>query len=186
LNYPNLYEVYVYKTVGNKRILKTETEILTTLKAYLQGKVTEYNNALTTQMNNKTAYYQSHTAAFDFLAQSDPLATPNRTYNLLPSDFLIQQLVAGLDALVATYGNEYVYGEVTPTTPDEKLMLIVKLLHYQNSSRAERDTASKVNEDIVDIQKNFNVNKKISDTTAIYLQSDHNEGAFISPTYNKT
>jgi len=186
LNYPNLYEVPVYKTVGNMLVLKNETEILTAIKVYLQNKVTEYNNALTTQMNNKTTYYQTHPDAFNFLAQIDPTATPNRNYNLLPSDFLIQQLVTNLDTLANNYGNKYVYGDTIPTTADGKLALIAKLLYYQNSSRPERKLTTTVSSDIAEIQNSFNINKKISDTANIYLQSKHNEGAFVSPTYNQT
>lgn len=184
--YPNLYEVPVYKTEGNMLALKNETEILTAIKAYLQDKVTEYNNALTTQQNKKDQFYQTHTAAFNFLAQADPAATPNRSYTLLPQDFLIQQMVNNLDSLAATYWTTYIYGDKIPTTIDEKLLLIAKLLYYQNSSRSERKLTSTIGDDIQDIQDKTNINKKISDTTNIYLQSKHDEGAFVSPTYNKT
>jgi len=175
LDYPNLYEVPVYKTVGNMLVLKNETEILTALKAYLQDKVTQYNNALTVQQNKKLLYYQTHTDAFNFLALADPTASPNRSYTLLPQDFLIQQLVNNLDTLANTYGNKYVYGDTTPTTSDQKLMLIAKLLSYQNSSWTERKLTSNVPTDISDLQDSFNVNTKISDTTNMYLQSKHNE-----------
>lgn len=185
-NYPNIYEVSVYKTVGNMLVLKTETEILNALKVYLQNKVTEYNNALTAQQNKKDQYYQSHTLAFNFLSQGDLAATPNRNYALLPQDFLIQQLVSNLDNLVASYGNAYVYGDMTPISNDEKLSLVAKLLLYQNSNWTERKKASTVADDIANIKDSFNINKKISDTTNIYLQSKHNEGAFVSPTYNRT
>ena len=148
-------------------VLKNETEILTAIKTYLQNKVTEYNNALTTQMNNKTAYYQTHADAFNFLAQIDPTATPNRSYNLLPNDFLIQQLVSNLDTLANNYGNSYVYGDTIPTTVDGKLALIAKLLYYQNSSRPERKISTSVTNDIAEIQNSFNINKKISDTANI-------------------
>ena len=186
LNYPNLYEVSVYKTVGNMLVLKTQTEILNALKVYLQDKVTQYNNELTTQQNKKNQYYQTHPLAFTFLSQSDPAATPNRTYNLLPQDYLIQQLVHNLDDLAHDYGNTYVYGDQTPTTTDEKLAVIAKLLYYQNSSWPERKLTTTISGDIANIQESFNINKKISDTANIYLQSKHNEGAFISPTYNQT
>lgn len=175
LNYPNLYEVSVYKTVGNMLVLKTETEILNALKVYLQNKVTDYNNALTAQQNKKTQFYQTHPLAFNFLSQSDPAATPNRTYNLLPQDYLIQQLVNNLDTLAHDYGSVYVYGDQPANTIDQKLMIIAKLLSYQNSSRPERKLETEVTKDIANIQDNFNINKKISDTTNIYLQSNHNE-----------
>lgn len=186
LNYPNLYEVSVYKTVGNMLVLKTETEILNALKVYLQDKVTDYNNALTTQQNKKTQFYQTHQAAFDFLGLNDPVATPNRTYNLLPQDYLIQQLVNNLDTLAHDYWSVYVYGDQPANTIDQKLMVIAKLLSYQNSSWPERKIETSVTKEISSLQDNFNINKKISDTANIYLQSKHNEWAFVSPTYNKT
>jgi hypothetical protein len=174
-NYPDLYQVDVYKTVGTNLVLKNETEILTALKDYLETQVVNYNGALTTQQNRKTQYYQTHTAAFNFLSQVDPTANPNRNYTLLPTDFLIKQLITSLDNLVQSYGKSYVYGDLPNNTDDEKLMLIAKLLLYQNSAWAERKTTSTVIDDMKEIKNAFNINEKISSTVNNYLQSDNNK-----------
>jgi hypothetical protein len=82
-DYPDLYEVPVYKDTGNTLVLKTPSEILTALKTYLQGKAAQYNSQLSTQAGKKTQFYQTNTNAFDLLAMIDAQATPNRNYNLL-------------------------------------------------------------------------------------------------------
>lgn len=184
--YPNLYEIPVYKTVGNVLVLKNETEILNAIKAYLQNKVVEYNNALTTQNNKKTQYYQAHSSAFNFLGSSDPLANPNRTYTILSQDFLIQQLLQSIDNLTNRYGNTYIFGKNIPSNNDDKLRFIAKLLLYQNSNRPEKKANTTVAEDIQSLQSNFDINNKIIRITNDYLQSNNNQGAFLSPTYNQT
>ena len=47
---------------------------------------------LQTEQSAAAAYYQNSQAAFDFLATQNSLATPNRTYNLLPRDLFIIRL----------------------------------------------------------------------------------------------
>ncbi len=173
--YPDLYQVSVYKTVGNKLVLKSPNEILAAIKVYLQDKVTDYNAQLTGQRNTRTQYYNAHTDAFNFLATTDPQATPNRNYNLLPQDFFITQLTTSLDNLVSLYGAKYIYGNTLPSSSDEKLLLIAKLLYQQNIARPEKGIKTDVNDDIAEAQNTFNVNQKISDTTDTYLQSDNNQ-----------
>jgi hypothetical protein len=112
--YPDLYQVPVYNTVGNTLVLMTPAQILTSLKTYLQSKVAEYNAQLSAQQSNETAYYTANAAAFNFLASSDIQATPNRSYTLLPADYLINQLVNSLDNLASLFGNKYIYGKTTP------------------------------------------------------------------------
>ncbi|MEI8091129.1 MAG: hypothetical protein WCG98_02535 [bacterium] len=110
------------------------------------------------------------------------MATPhNRTYTPLDPNFFITKLEQSLDALVTQYGNDYVYGD---TIPSNKLMLIAKLLYYQNLARTERGKATTVDGDIVEAQDSFNVNQKISDTVNTYLHADNNQGQFLTPTYN--
>ncbi|MEI8091128.1 MAG: hypothetical protein WCG98_02530 [bacterium] len=67
LNYPNLYEVPVYMMSGDKRILKSPTQILTAITDYLTNKVVAYNDALLTQQHKEAQYYATHTDAFNFL-----------------------------------------------------------------------------------------------------------------------
>ncbi|MEI6774300.1 MAG: hypothetical protein WCL18_05970 [bacterium] len=67
LNYPNLYEVKVYKKIDNKLMLKTPPEIRESIKTYLTDKAGEYNVLLTAQKNKKNQYYQSLSNQFGFL-----------------------------------------------------------------------------------------------------------------------
>ena len=175
-NYPNLYKVYVYKTVNDTLVLKTPEEILNTLTGYLQSKVVEYNRALTDQQNKKTPYYTTNANAFNFLAQLDPLASPNnRSYTLLDTNFFINQLLTSLNTLITAYGKTAIYGDEPASTNAEKLMLIARLLRYQNSTWVERKTTTTVTDDIQEIRDTFNINQKIGDTVSTYLQRDNNK-----------
>lgn len=100
LDYPNLYEVEIYKKIGNKLVIKEIPEIREAIKTYLREKVATYNALLENQKNKKLQYYQTYKSQFDFIAQLDPLANPNtHTYDLLPSDYFIDQLIGYLDRL---------------------------------------------------------------------------------------
>jgi hypothetical protein len=57
LEYPNLYEVEVYKEADGKLILKTEEEIRDAIKSYLKGKAQEYNTLLNAQIDKRNNGY---------------------------------------------------------------------------------------------------------------------------------
>jgi hypothetical protein len=63
-------------------------------------KAEEYNTLLQAQQNKKTQYYNTYGAHFNFLGQLDILANPqNHTYNLIPTNYFIEKLIAFLDTL---------------------------------------------------------------------------------------
>lgn len=189
LNYPNLYEVEIYKKVDNKLILKTPIEIREAIKKYLTDKAIQYNTLLQVQKNKKTQYYQSLSNQFTFLGQLDPLANPNtHNYNLLPTDYFISQTIAFLDTLKdsLTYGKQAIYGESKATTIDDKLDMIAKVFYYQNSARPERLPQSSVIEDMKEIKNSFDINQKIFQVTNTYLTEGSDQGKFITPVYNIT
>jgi hypothetical protein len=173
LNYPNLYEVQIYKKADNKLILKGTGEIREAIKTYLTNKAVEYNTLLQTQLNKKNQYYQSFSAQFSFLGQLDPLANPNtHNYTLLPTDYFINQIISFLDTIknAPEYGKKAIYGDSQANTIDEKLDMIAKLFYYQNITRPERLQQSTVTEDIVEIKNSFDINQKISQITNSYLK----------------
>lgn len=189
LNYPNLYEVEVYKKVDDKLVLKTVPEITEAIKKYLTNKAEEYNNLLQAQKNKKTQYYQSLSNQFTFLGQLDPLANPNASvhnYNILPTDYFINQIITFLDALVAKYEKKAIYGESKANTIDEKLTMIAKLYYYQNSTWQERLQQETVEKDLTETKESFDINQKISQVTKTYLTEKNNQGKFITPVYNDT
>ena len=189
LNYPNLYEVEIYKKIDNKLILKGTGEIREAIKAYLSNKAIEYNTLLQQQQNKKNQYYQSFSNQFNFLGQFDPLANPNtHNYNLLPTDYFITQVIRFLDTLknAPEYGKKAIYGDSNANTTDEKLDMIAKLFYYQNNTWPERLEQSTVTEDISEIKDSFDINQKISQITNTYLREGKNQGKFITPIYNIT
>ena len=189
LNYPNLYEVQVYKKVNDKLILKGTGEIREAIKTYLTNKAIEYNTLLQAQQNKKNQYYQSFSAQFNFLGQLDALANPNtHNYNLLPTDYFINQIVTFLDTLqnAPEYGKQAIYGNSNANTINDKLDMIAKLLHYQNSTRPERLQQTTVAADMTEIKDSFDINQKISQVTNTYLTEGSDQGKFITPIYDTT
>lgn len=187
LNYPNVYEVKIYNASGDKLLLKTPDEIRESIKTYLTDKALEYNALLQTQQNKRDAYYMSLSAQFNLLGQIDPLANPNtHTYNLIPTDYFISQLVAFLDGLETGYGGKYVYGSLAHGTIDQKLDMLAKLLYYQNITWPERLQKSTVVDDMNEIKNSFDVNTKISHVMQTYLTENNDQGKFLTPVYNKT
>lgn len=186
LNYPNLYEVPVYTKTGDKLILKSAEDIRSSIKTYMIQRIQEYNTLLQEQSNKKNAFYQTFSAQFNFLQALDPLASPNRTYELLPQDFFISNLVKTLDNMTTKYGKKYIYGTLPNTSTDDKLLLIAKLLRYQNSPRTEKGVKTNVQTDMQETKDTFNINQKLWDTINQYLKKDVNQWAFLSPNYNET
>ena len=185
-NYPNIYEVEVYKEVNNVLILKTPTEIKEAIKTYLVNKANEYNVVLTQQKNKKNSYYTSFSSQFNLLAQLDPLATPNRTYNLIPTNYFINKTIEFLDKLEATYTKTYLYGKNNPNTDEEKLNFLGKFFYQQNIARPEKIKTNTVEESIKETKSSFDINKKVSNIVQNYLQTDNDQGKFLMPTYNTT
>lgn len=176
MEYPNLYEVEVYKKSEGKLVLKTQDEIKTALKKYLTDKAVAYNALLQTQQNKRDSYYQSLSAQFSFIGQLDVLANPNtHNYDLLPTDFFVNRLIAYLDKLQQEYGSAYIYGNDIPANNEEKLDLIAKFLHQQNLARPEKLEADSVVENINESKASFDINYRISDVMKTYLQESNDQ-----------
>ncbi|MDD3263232.1 MAG: VCBS repeat-containing protein [Candidatus Absconditabacteria bacterium] len=159
--YPNLYDVSVYKQEGSNLVLKTIAEIQQGITAYLISKAKEYNQLLTKQEQKRQQYYNSDFAAFDFLAETDSLATPkNRTTELLSEDFFVNLI-----------GNQRIFE-------------LAELMYYQTLPVYSKKNESYVDKDLDAIRTAFDVNKKISYILSGYLTHHENQGELITPTYN--
>jgi hypothetical protein len=84
--YPDLYRVNVF--AGGKLMAKEQIE--EEIKTYLREKVQLYNQYLNVQLEKAPGYYAIHPSEYDFLAQVDPAASPNRGYELFPPEYLIE------------------------------------------------------------------------------------------------
>ncbi len=189
LNYPNLYEVWVFKKVNDKLILKGTGEIKEAIKLYLTNKAKEYNILLDAQNKKKSQYYQTYAKQFTFLGQLDSIANPNtHNYSLLPTDYFINQLGGFLDTLAQSpkYGEKAIYGDSPSATIDDKLAIVAKMLYYQNIWRQERSYQTAVDQDMTAIKSSFDINHKISQVTKTYLTDGNDQWGFITPLYNRT
>ena len=189
-NYPNLYEVAVYKQAGEKLQLKTPQEIKTAIKTYLIGKVTEYNTLLNTQRNKKADYYNTASNQFTFLGQLDPLANPNNAIhnygeNSLEENYFVDQIIDYLDTLQANpqYGKQAIYGDMDANTDDQKLDMIANFLYQQNITRPEKLVQTDVTENINEAKNSFDINQKINSVVNNYLTENNDQGTFVTPTY---
>jgi len=77
--------------------------------------------------------------------------------------------------MTSQYGKEYIFGTLPSTTTEDKLLLLAKILRYQNSPRTEKKTNNTLQEDIKETQNTFNINQKIGSTINQYLQKDNNQ-----------
>jgi hypothetical protein len=77
LDYPNLYDVPVYKKSGNLWILKTPIEIQQAITETLQSTITKYNAALTDQNARIQSVLSANKKAWKKLAAKNPLASPD-------------------------------------------------------------------------------------------------------------
>lgn len=187
MDYPNIYEVKTYKQQNNRWVLKTPSEIKSTIKTYLIGKADEYNTLLSAQLNKKNQYYQAFKNQFITLGQADTRANPNNhSYDILPSEYFVDRLIEYLDTLEETYGTHYIYGNQTPDTDDEKIDMLAKFLYQQNNPRPERTITTNVEDDISEIKSSFDINQKINNVVHTYLTKDNDQGKFLTPTYNQT
>ncbi|HMT00890.1 MAG TPA: hypothetical protein PKC14_01055, partial [Candidatus Absconditabacterales bacterium] len=149
--YPNLYNVEVFKRDGLVQTLKTPDEINSSIKDYLRKKVVLYNSSLTQQQAKRQNFYTQNQSAFDFLSVSDPLATPNRTYNLMPVDYFID------------------------TLGEETISNAAYFLYYQNLGWSQKTSSTGVIDDLEAKKQSFDLNPKISHVMR-YLQYGLNDG----------
>jgi hypothetical protein len=122
--------------------------------------VKEYNDILTTEQNNKNNFYSPHAAAFNYLQSNynDPLANPNRTYNLIDENFFTDVLGTAL--------NE---------TPEKAIDTIAKLMYYQNITRQQKQANTGVLDDINQTKAAFDINKKTSYIMQNYLSGENDQ-----------
>jgi hypothetical protein len=97
LIYPNLYKAETFDGNTNMLDLKSPEDINDAIKEYLRETTKKYNEYLSEQQNKKNNFYTENSGAYNLLAQNDILASPNRNYNLIDENFLIDQLESRLE-----------------------------------------------------------------------------------------
>jgi|GEM_PF-310655 len=160
IDYPNIYNVEVYKKVGTSLTLKNPGEIADSIKTYLKQKVASINTKLAAENASAQSYYNQKATAFDNLASIDSLATPkNRTYAMLPDTFFI-------DALTETTINS-----------------IAEILYWHNIGRFNKPASADLMSDLQNNQASLDINKKIGYITENYLTKNDNPTASLVPGY---
>ncbi len=165
LDFPNLYEVEVFKKKDNELYLLSEDQILSNVKTYLINKVKEYNLKLKEQQEKYNQRYQKYKLQFKFLWKSDSLANPynHHNYNLLPEDYLIKKLE-----------------EKDPNA----LKTIAHILYVQNSLWKERLSSNKLEDNIKFLKQSADINNKISFIMNDYLVQNNTNPKLSLPSYN--
>lgn len=149
LDYPNIYDVPVYKKNGNSLTLMSQEEIKNSITNYLRDRVTTYNNNLSAQNTAIPAYVSAHPAGRSKLQQKDPLATPiGRTYQQLPVDYFVQLL------------------------GDDAINRIAETLAIRNSTRPTRVSQSTVGKTIDNMMDTANVANKVREVMSHQLTQD--------------
>lgn len=159
--YPNMYDVSVYKEEWSVLVLKSIEEIHTSLLDYLTAKAKEYNRLLLTEENKRYQYYIKNKNAFDFLDDSDSLASPNtRSTAYLPEDFFVSLIGA------------------------QRIYDIAELLYYQTLPVYTKKNESYVDKDLAATRDAFDINKKISYILSWYLTEHDDQWSLVMPWYN--
>jgi hypothetical protein len=158
--YPNIYSVSVYKKVWPALKLKTINEIHQSIIDYLQEKAKEYNTLLAQQEQGRLAYYQSNSAAFDFLASVDSLASPNTRQTVyLPEAFFVDLL-----------------GE-------KNIIDLAEWLYYQTLPVYVKKQETTVDKDFEATRDMFDINRKIVYILSGYLTEHPDEWPLQTPEY---
>lgn len=150
LDFPNLYEIPVFKKTENTLTLMSLAEIQQSIQTYLRNRIKEYNTQLQTQLAVKKSRYDSYKDAFLALGKKDQLAIPH-TYTLLDENYFIELL--------------------TSTDP-EAIRTIANVLYMQNQPRQERLSSSTAGQDILFTQEATDLNHKITHVVQQYLEQD--------------
>lgn len=159
--YPNVYDIPVYKQEWSILTLKTIEEINQSMLDYLLSKTKEYNTLLLAQEKTRQQHYNKNPAAFNFLATSDSLASPNtRSTVYLPEDFFVSLI-----------GKQRIYD-------------LAELLYYQTLPVYTKQKETYVDKDLNATRTAFDLNKKISYIVSGYLTQHPDQWSLITPAYN--
>ncbi len=151
---PNVRDVPVFSAEGS---LQDVSVIRDTIKTYLRNTVRNYNKIFMEQNDLGPKRYASYAGAYNFLGSIDPLASVNRTYQLLPEDFL-----------VAVLGEKYI-------------QRVARALWWQNLPRKQIQRSSAVKKDIRAIGQSAYIDYKIAEVVNSYLHEDSDTS--LLPTY---
>lgn len=160
LDYPNIFEVEVFKEDWNwNKTLKSRNEIQSSIEEYLLQKVESYNQKLEDQLQNNSDFYSQNSDAYDFLEGADELATPNRDYDLIEDDFLLNLIW------------------------EDVMESVVDYLYYINLPLKDRNYSENVIDDIKKISEQFDINHKVWDVFSSYLDAGKDINSAQDPSY---
>ncbi len=145
LKYPNIFDIHVYEEKDWRMVLKNKNDISKTIEDYLRSIVSNYNQKLEKELNNKNIYYNSNKKAFDKI--SNTRYKPHE-YNLLDDNFLIDKIW------------------------EEKISNIAEMLYYINLWWKEKPIFSTLSWEVNYLYDNFNINEKLSYVVWNYLDTE--------------
>ncbi len=151
---PNVRDVPVFSREGS---LQDVSVIRDAINTYLRDTVRQYNKILVEQNDLGSKRYASYTGAYNFLGSIDPLANVNRTYKLLPEDFLVTVL-----------GEKYI-------------QRVAHALWWQNLPRKQIQRSAVVKKDLETLGQSAYIDYKIAEVVNSYLHEDSDTS--LLPTY---
>lgn len=141
--YPDLYNVPIYNCD-----LKDPEDIESEIIDYLQQKVQYYNQLLVEQLDKAPSHYATHPQAFDFLETVEKVATPNREYELMDTNFFVDLL-----------------GE-------KNIRRLSWHLHYLSTWWSRRPEAATIWEFIENSRNEFDINQRLTYIYREYVKWD--------------
>jgi hypothetical protein len=164
LDFPNLYNIPVYKADSNNSwllLLQSPSELERTIRIYLTDIVSAYNNKIIEQNNKKISYFNQNISLFSKLWVIDPLATPNRLYTLLDVNIL------------------------NNTISDELVSSIAQILYTENSVIPQKKRTSSLQEELDQLSYNSNITNKKKNIIENYITNQSPSTPLSLPWYQK-
>lgn len=160
LQFPSLYQVPIYTNNSGTLTLMTQTGIMDSIDAYLRKSVVDYNQQLLQALTQRSMNYIDHQRAYDLLGDADPLATPNRGYQLLDPDFFVDLM------------------------PQDLKKQFADILRLQSSPWKSRLANTDALADIKEIKNTADINVKIKSVIWTYIQQNDAPDAISMRWYN--
>ncbi len=157
--YPNVFNIQVFEEDWDKIVLKSKEDIRTAVEDYYRDIVDDYNSQLEEQLANSSSFYSQNSDAYDFLELENDLATPNRDYELMDEDYLLDEIW------------------------EENIDRIVESLYYLNIWWKEREFQDWVLDNIDQIKEDFDIDKKIQYVINNQTSTDMSTDPVENPNY---
>ena len=178
--YPDIYKAEIFSGNSSDGMLKLKKpeDIAKAIKEYLRDVVKQYNKLLINQLSWYNQYYNQNSAAFDKLAQIDPLATPAsdaRPYARFNENYLVTELERRIRSSS--------YFQTDELAQSDPILFIANLIYYQNITWQEKTISATIQGDYDNQRTDFDINEKISYLMDNYLVADNNRWQYLTPNY---